>query len=243
MEFNLTTPALLFPAISLLLLAYTNRFLALASLARDLKDRWERNPRAGINNQIANLKKRIRIIKLMQLLGASSFLLCVLTMLAIFIGALLIAETIFGFGLLLLLVSLALSLRELFISADALDIVLELDQGMTGETKKENPGQAHPGSAEPDLFVQVSIHKPRPGHENALIASMYRYGNAARNSPGNVRVHTLRDDDTGSLVGLAIWENKAAKLAANPALQAAVAGDDFSILESEPIQGYSLREV
>jgi len=243
MEFNLTTPALLFPAISLLLLAYTNRFLALASLARDLKDRWERNPHTGIHNQIANLKKRIRIIKLMQLLGASSFLLCVLTMLAIFVGALLIAEVVFGIGLLLLLVSLALSLRELFISADALDIILEMDTDTTGKIKKENSGHASPESAEPDLFVQVSIHKPRPGHENALIASMHRYGITARGSPGNIRVHTLRDDETGTLVGLAVWESKAAKLAANPALQAAVAGDDFNVLESEPIQGYSLREV
>ncbi len=105
MDFSLTTPALLFPAISLLLLAYTNRFLALASLVRELKGRWERKPDPGIPAQIANLKVRIRLIKRMQLLGVACFFLSVLTM--------------------LLLASLALSLRELSISADALDILLD----------------------------------------------------------------------------------------------------------------------
>lgn len=125
MEFNLTTPALVFPAISLLLLAYTNRFLALANLIRDLKDRWERNPVPGIREQIANLKKRIRIIKRMQLCGVSGFFLSMLTMLLLFLGFRVAAEISFGLGLALLLASLALSLQELFISAEALDILLD----------------------------------------------------------------------------------------------------------------------
>lgn len=125
MDFTLTTPALLFPAISLLLLAYTNRFLALASLVRDLKDRWERNRVPGIPAQIENLKKRIRMIKRMQLLGVSCFFLSVLTMLLLFFGLELAAEAAFGVGLVLLLASLALSLQELSISADALDILLD----------------------------------------------------------------------------------------------------------------------
>ena len=125
MDFSLTTPALLFPAISLLLLAYTNRFLALASLVRELKDRWRQRPDPGIPAQIANLKVRIRLIKRMQLLGVACFFLSVLTMLLIFVGWKLAAEAAFGLGLVLLLASLALSLRELSISADALDILLD----------------------------------------------------------------------------------------------------------------------
>lgn len=125
MDFTLTTPALLFPAISLLLLAYTNRFLTLASLIRELKDRWERNEDSGIAGQISNLKKRVRIIKLMQLLGVSSFFLSVLTMLLLFTGLSLAAECVFGVSLLLLLLSLGFSIQELFISADALDILLD----------------------------------------------------------------------------------------------------------------------
>lgn len=129
MEFTLTTPALLFPAISLLLLAYTNRFLALAALVRDLKDRWERKPDPGVAGQIRNLKKRIRIIVAMQLLGVSAFFLCVLTMLALFLGSRLVAELVFALSLLLLLSSLGLSIRELLISADALDILLDEKRG------------------------------------------------------------------------------------------------------------------
>jgi hypothetical protein len=129
MDFGITTPALLFPAISLLLLAYTNRFLALASLVRELHAKWEERPEKGIAGQIANLKKRIRIIKLMQLFGVSSFFLCVLVMLLLFAGALIPGEIAFALSLVFLLASLGLSVRELAISADALDILLKGDEG------------------------------------------------------------------------------------------------------------------
>ena len=127
MEINLTTPALLFPAISLLLLAYTNRFLALASLVRDLHGKWGIRRDSGIAAQIGNLKRRIRIIKSMQLLGVSSFFLCVLTMLLLFAGLVFAADAVFALALALLLASLGLSLRELYISADALEILLGED--------------------------------------------------------------------------------------------------------------------
>jgi Protein of unknown function (DUF2721). len=51
MEINLTTPALLFPAISLLLLAYTSRFLALAALMRELHVRYKTQPDPRIKGQ------------------------------------------------------------------------------------------------------------------------------------------------------------------------------------------------
>ena len=44
MELSINTPALLFPAITLLMLAYTNRFLALASLVRSLHDEYNQAP-------------------------------------------------------------------------------------------------------------------------------------------------------------------------------------------------------
>ncbi len=129
MELTLATPALLFPAISLLLLAYTNRFLALANLVRELHARWKAQSEDGIRGQIENLKKRIRIIKSMQLLGVSSFFLCVLTMLLVFFTLVLAAEAVFALSLLFLLASLGLSIQELFISADALDILLDSSAG------------------------------------------------------------------------------------------------------------------
>jgi hypothetical protein len=124
MEITLTTPALLFPAISLLLLAYTNRFLTLANLIRDLHARYTANPEEIILAQIKNLRYRIVLIRDMQILGASAFFLCVATMLVLFIGQILLGKVLFGIGLLCLLISLGYSLRELQVSVDALMVRL-----------------------------------------------------------------------------------------------------------------------
>ncbi len=128
MDLTLSTPALLFPAISLLLLAYTNRFLTLANLMRELYARHKAAPDPKIKGQIQNLKYRIRIIRNMQLFGVSSFFTCVLTMFSLFIGQAELSKWIFGLALVLLLASLALSLRELQVSIDALSLqVSDLD--------------------------------------------------------------------------------------------------------------------
>ncbi|MGS2721404.1 DUF2721 domain-containing protein [Paraglaciecola aestuariivivens] len=121
MDITLTTPAMLFPAISLLLLAYTNRFLALASIIRnfDLSDSSE-----NAQLQIANLRARIQLIKHMQGAGMGSFFLCVLSMLAIYAQYQTIGSSIFAASLLLLLYSLWLSVREIQISVEALDMHL-----------------------------------------------------------------------------------------------------------------------
>jgi hypothetical protein len=124
-ELTLTTPALLFPAISLLLLAYTNRFLALAALIRDLHRRYRAEPDALTRGQIENLRVRIAIIRNMQIFGVASFFLCVLCMFTIFAGLLQIGAYIFGVSLVLLMISLAFSLRELMISIRALQLQLE----------------------------------------------------------------------------------------------------------------------
>lgn len=121
MELELTTPALLFPAISLLLLAYTNRFLSLAALIRSLGTQQGDHTDA----QILNLRRRIRLIRWMQEAGVVSFALCVLTMLLIYSGKSLLAFWCFGASLALLLYSLILSVMEIRISQHALDIFLD----------------------------------------------------------------------------------------------------------------------
>ena len=125
MELTLTTPALLFPAISLLLLAYTNRFLTLAALIRELYARYKADPDPKIIGQLANLRYRIVIIRNMQAFGVSSFFLCVLCMFVLFAGQLTLGKWIFGLSLVLLLVSLGLSLREIQVSIDALTLQIE----------------------------------------------------------------------------------------------------------------------
>ena len=86
MDISITTPALLFPAISLLLLAFTNRFLALASLIRQLHASYKSDPDEILFGQIANLRYRINLIRDMQAYGVSSLLLCVVCMLVLFAG-------------------------------------------------------------------------------------------------------------------------------------------------------------
>jgi len=123
-EFTLTTPALLFSAISLILLAYTNRFLGYASLIRDLYAKFQSNPNELLLGQIANLRKRLHLTRNMQILGVSSLFLCVFTMFLIFVGEPLIATWFFGVALLLLIASLGLSIWEIQISVKALDLHL-----------------------------------------------------------------------------------------------------------------------
>jgi hypothetical protein len=122
---NLTTPALLFPAISLLLLAYTNRFLVLAQLIRHLRTQHTENLTDVVLRQIENLRIRIILMRRMQAMGVSSFLLCALSMFLIFIDLIMIAEYVFGVSLFLLVVSLVLSLYEITISTKAIEIELE----------------------------------------------------------------------------------------------------------------------
>ncbi|WP_367401638.1 DUF2721 domain-containing protein [Geoalkalibacter halelectricus] len=122
---DLTTPALLFPAISLLLLAYTNRFLVLAQLIRQLHERCRDDLEDVTVRQIANLRKRIGLIKAMQAYGVSSFILCSLAMFFIFLHQTFIAQMCFGLSLFVLVVSLGYSLYEIAISTDAIKIELE----------------------------------------------------------------------------------------------------------------------
>ena len=125
LELPLTTPALLFPAISLLLLAYTNRFLTLANLVRSLRDRYSATREEHVAGQIANLRHRLHLIRNMQVFGVASFFLCVLSMILLYVGQNAVGAIVFGGALLLLLVSLALSLREVQISIDALTLELQ----------------------------------------------------------------------------------------------------------------------
>jgi hypothetical protein len=132
---SLTTPALLFPANSLLLLAYTNRFLTLATVIRQL------HPGAGgttsrlAQRQIPGLRYRVRLIQHMQTGGVLSFLLCALSMFALFVDSPSAGQALFGLSLLSLAVSLVLSLIEVLISTNALNIVLD-----DMVTREDEPG-------------------------------------------------------------------------------------------------------
>ena len=112
-ELTLTTPSILFSAISLIMLAYTNRFLAYASVIRNLKKEHESNPSPITQQQMDTLRRRLHMTRSMQIYGVSSLLLCVVCTLLIYIGLQKTAVYTFGAALGLLVVSLWISIREL----------------------------------------------------------------------------------------------------------------------------------
>lgn len=125
MELSFTTPSLLFPAISLLLLAYTNRFLAIANLIRRLHDQYNSGQKnRQLLHQIKGLRTRINLIRYMQGLGVFSFLLCVVCMYTIYIDKQKTAAILFTVSLLSLGVSLFISLVEIIKSTNALELEL-----------------------------------------------------------------------------------------------------------------------
>jgi hypothetical protein len=137
MHISLTTPALLFPAISLLLLAYTNRFITLANLIRNLHRQYQEKPSAGILGQIQNLRRRVGMIQRMQAAGIASLFLCVLCMLLLFAGWVIVGEIIFGLALVLMMASLGISFREIQVSVDALNLHLQdIEEGASGKLPK-----------------------------------------------------------------------------------------------------------
>lgn len=131
---ELSTAALLFPTVSLLLLAFTNRFLALAKLIRELVKQYEENPKQILLEQIQNLQFRVRLIRDMQAFGVLSLFLCVASMSALFVGNQQWGKIFFASGLVFLLVSLLKSLHEIVLSTQALALELQAIRSVKNKT-------------------------------------------------------------------------------------------------------------
>jgi len=129
MTLEVSTPALLFPAISLLFLSYTNRFLHLSALIRTLHREWLERGDCLAHKQIENLRRRLVLIRGMQLLGAISLLLCVVAMVAVMLNHRDVAVAAFGTALSLMGASLACLTWEIWISGGALNIMLSAVEG------------------------------------------------------------------------------------------------------------------
>jgi len=125
MELTISTPALLFSTVSLLMIAFTNRFLALASLIRDLHVKYKtEEEKENIVAQIKGLQRRIRIVRNIQVIAISSLLLSAICMLVIFLGEELAAKWLFGGALALQILALTLSVKEITLSMNALKLEL-----------------------------------------------------------------------------------------------------------------------
>ena len=131
MELSINTPALLFPAISLVMLAYTNRFLSLSNRVRKLHDKYaEHEQKVIILGQIKNLKYRLKLIKRMQTLGVLSFLFCIGCMFFVYLQIFSVAHVVFASSLLLFAASLLLSLLEIRLSTRAIELELSDMEGL-----------------------------------------------------------------------------------------------------------------
>lgn len=125
MQISVTTPALLFPAISLFMLAFTNRFLSLGARIRSLHDTYKLDRDDSVRKQLRNLRRRVHMIRNMQGLGVLSMAACVLSMICLFEDLILAGEILFGLSLFFLLSSLFISFLEIKISVEALNILME----------------------------------------------------------------------------------------------------------------------
>ena len=125
MEISLTTPAILFPAVSLLMLAYTNRFLTLAGIVRSLHQRYQVEQTKLVRRQIDNLRCRIGLIRWMQTYGILSLISCIVSVVVLFFEFRRAGEVCFAISLVLMLISLLYCLREIQLSGKALEIELE----------------------------------------------------------------------------------------------------------------------
>ncbi len=138
MDISFTTPALLFPAVTFLLIAYTNRFLAIGSRIRNLHDRYRANADEVLLGQIKSLRHRVILIRNMQACGVAGLFFCVICMLLLFSGWQLAGKIIFVLSLLLVLASLGISFREILLSVEALNMELMFmeTKEITGNSQK-----------------------------------------------------------------------------------------------------------
>lgn len=142
MDMSIATPSLLFPAISLLLLAYTNRFLTLTNVIRQLS-RSEDVSKDLVRRQVNSFRVRLQVIRSMQVFGVSSFVVCTISMFALYLGWVVAGKLLFGGSLLLLLVSLLCSLYEVHISTKAIDMEIKHMLKESGKDSFEEEDSDH----------------------------------------------------------------------------------------------------
>ncbi len=146
---TITTPSLLFPAISLLLLAYTNRFVVLTNVIRQLSNTKEDNAafQVLVRRQMDNLRLRIQVIRRMQAFGVLSFVLCTLSMFALLMQWSITGQLLFANSLILLVISLLFSFYEVNISTEAINIELEKFDALVGGERAGGANQTNEKSA------------------------------------------------------------------------------------------------
>lgn len=135
MDLNITTPGLIFPSISFLLIAYSNRFLAIATLIRDLKTKFSENKAEILLKQIKNLRYRLKLIRWMQAVAVFGMLLALLSIFALYLNSKMLGNVFFICAVVSITTSLSIALVEIMFSGRALDLELEDIQDHMREKK------------------------------------------------------------------------------------------------------------
>ena len=131
MVLDLTTAALMFPAIPFLMLTFGTRFTVVSELIRKIHDEYA----AEINlddvrtkrmlGEISTLKKRLLMIQINQTLTSLSFFVNLLTIFALFMGHQNLSKLLFGIVLILLMLAIILFVVEIGIATKSLNLHLE----------------------------------------------------------------------------------------------------------------------
>ena len=124
MNIDYTVTALMFPAIPLLMVVYSNRFHTLSRLIRELHDEhvYEKHIPAEWKKQFINLSRRISILRWTIMFAAFGFLFNMLTVFALYLNELFLARVIFGSCCLSMIISIIFFIREIQISTNALNL-------------------------------------------------------------------------------------------------------------------------
>lgn len=124
--YTLQTPTYVFSAISLLMIAYTSRYVAISQVIRHLNENTKKDD-GRVACQIKSLMKRVKYIRNMQITALLGFSINILTMILIAVGLNTLVAPLFLLGLIFVLVSLVICILEIALSAQALAISLNDD--------------------------------------------------------------------------------------------------------------------
>ena len=129
-NFSTLYPALLFPAIPLMMISFGNRYTSLATLIRKIHDKLITTKSSELVidhyfDQIKILTRRLTLVRSVQTLSGISFLFNLLTIFTNYINIEVLALNFFGLSVLVFSIAIILFIYEIQLSTKALSKHLE----------------------------------------------------------------------------------------------------------------------
>lgn len=89
------------------------------------------------------------------------------------------------------------------------------------------------------MYVTIAIHHPKgPNEEAKLLEAMKKFGQAQRKNKGSIIVTAGKDESSGFIFAVAIWDTKENFLSARADMGKALEGVNFEELEDIPHKLY-----